>query len=189
MFETFMLSVAAFIGTNIDDLIINTFFFSLVSGKKEIRGIVSGKYIGIGILMLISFIGSVGAKCIPVEYVRYLGFIPIGLGVKEIIFGVTEYENVDLCMGDFNTANLLWNVAIITIANGADNIGIYIPLFAGFSLNQLGVFFFVVMFMTAIWSALGYKVSRVSFYNSIINKHKKNIVPLTYILLGVYILI
>lgn len=43
MVETILLSFISFVATNLDDMIINTFFFSLASGTKEIKSIVFGK--------------------------------------------------------------------------------------------------------------------------------------------------
>lgn len=188
MLETFILSVTSFVGTNIDDMIINTFFFSFVNEKRDIRNIVFGKYLGTGILILISIIGSMGLKVIPLGYVKYLGFVPIGLGVKEMIVGRLKDGEDDLCMTNSKRSHFLWNVAVVTIANGADNIGVYIPLFTKFSANQYLLFVAVFVFMTAIWCMIGYRASKVPFYEKMINKYRTFIVPLVYICLGIYIL-
>ena len=189
MLETFILSVTSFIGTNIDDMIINTFFFAFATGKKDIRSIILGKYLGTGLLVLISIIGSLGLKIIPVEYVKYLGIIPICLGVKEFAGGISDDDEENGCLGDSNRSNLLWNAAVVTMANGADNIGVYIPLFTKFSVNQYLIFMIVFVIMTAIWCVIGYRASKVPFYEKMINKYKTVIVPLVYICLGIYILI
>ena len=84
-------------------------------------------------------------------------------------------------------AGLLMNVAFVTIANGADNIGVYIPLFTGFSVVQYIIFFLVFAVMTALWCILGYKAASMTLLKNTINKYKKMIVPAVYILLGVYI--
>lgn len=188
MVETLLLSITAFVGTNIDDMIINTFFFSFAKGKREIRNIVLGKYLGTGILILISLIGSLGLKMIPLDYVKYLGFVPICLGVKELIGGGSNDSGEDLCVADSNHSNLRWNVVVVTIANGADNIGVYVPLFTKFSAGQYLVLMVVFAFMTAIWCMIGYWTSKVPFYENMINKYKKFSVSLVYICLGIYIL-
>ena len=189
MFETLLLSITSYIGTNIDDMIINTFFFAFAGGKREIRSIVLGKYVGIGILILISVVGSMGLKWLPTEYLRYLGFIPIGLGVKEWVCGKDDDDDDDLCVNGYGATNLLWNVAVVTIANGADNIGVYVPLFTGFIGKQYLIFVVVFLIMTAIWCALGYRASKITVYERMISRYKQIIVPAVYILLGIYILI
>lgn len=189
MHETIMISIASYIGTNIDDMIINTFFFSLVHDSKAIRKIVQGKYLGIAILVLFSVIGSMGLKQIPIEYVRYLGVIPIVLGVKEAIDKENQDTKEDYGVQDHVSINLMWKVAIVTIANGADNIGVYTPLFTEFQGGQYVIFILVFVILTGIWCRIGYRASKTSLYEDAIGKYKKVIVPFVYILLGVYILL
>jgi len=188
MLETLILSVVSYIGTNIDDMIINIFFFSLAKEKAEVRRIVFGKYAGIGFLIWISCMGAMGLKFISIEYVRYLGVLPLCLGVKEIVSRNDQAEP-DFGKNRRDSANLLWNVAIVTIANGADNIGVYTPLFSEFTMNQYVLFLAVFIVMTAAWCMFGYKVSKVPIYEKLIKKYRKVIVPSVYILLGVYILL
>ena len=189
MFETITVSIASYIGTNIDDMIINIFFFSLVHESKSVRKIVQGKYVGITILVLLSFIGSMGLKWIPLEYVRYLGVVPIILGVKEFAETEDKEEQENYGIQDHESIDLIWKVAIVTIANGADNVGVYTPLFTGFNGIQYLVFLIVFVIMTGIWCRIGYGASKTALYEQRIGKYKKVIVPLTYILLGVYILL
>ena len=189
MFETIMISIASYIGTNIDDMIINVFFFSLVHEWKAARKVVQGKYLGIIILVLLSFIGSMGLKWISQESIRYLGIVPMALGVKEFIDTEDEEVKENYGVQDYESINLLWKAAIVTIANGADNIGVYTPLFAGFNGIQYFVFIIVFVIMTGIWCRIGYGVSKTALYEARIGRYKKVMVPLMYILLGVYILL
>lgn len=189
MFETIMISIASYIGTNIDDMIINIFFFSLVHESKAGRKIIYGKYLGITILVLLSFIGSMGLKWIPMEYVRFLGIVPIALGVKEFIDTEDEEPQENYGIQDHKSINLLWKVAFVTIANGADNIGVYTPLFTGFQGIQYMIFILIFVILTGIWCWIGYRASKTSLFEDTVGKYKKVIVPLTYILLGVYILL
>ena len=184
MVETILLSFISFVATNLDDMIINTFFFSLVSGTKEIKSIVFGKYLGTWILIIISILSAQGLKWIPVEYIRFLGFIPIALGLR----GFLNKHDEDGSPPDSDSSRLIWNVAIVTVANGADNLGVYIPLFAGFSWYQVLVFEAVFLVMIAVWCAVGYRISNVVSYKNTIAKYKKAIMPLVYMLLGIYIL-
>lgn len=184
MVETILLSFISFVATNLDDMIINTFFFSLASGTKEIKNIVFGKYLGTWILIIISILSAQGLKWIPVEYIRFLGFIPIALGLR----GFLNKHDEDGSPPDSDSSRLIWNVTIVTVANGADNLGVYIPLFAGFSWYQVLVFEAVFLVMIAVWCAVGYRISNVESYKNTIAKYKKAIVPLVYMLLGIYIL-
>lgn len=183
MAEIIILSIASFISTNIDDLIISTFFFSSAMTKREIYSTVAGKYIGTGLLVLFSAVVSLGIGFLPLKLIGFLGLVPIALGIKEILkhHGNETYHS--------KSSSILCNVILVTVANGADNLGVYIPLLSGFSGADYAVFLAVFILMTALWCVLGYKISTLPFLKNIINKYRKIFVPIVYILLGIYILI
>lgn len=189
MLEIFILSITSFLGTNIDDMIINTFFFSSAKSKKEIRSIILGKYIGIGLLVLVSVLVSLGLGFLPMKYIGYLGLIPIALGIKEIISNYKKDDDEDSKTENIKGSDLIWNVALVTIANGADNIGVYIPLFAGFSFIEYAIFCGVFLLLIALWCVLGQQIAKLPSLKNMIDRYKKVIVPSIYILLGLYILL
>ena len=88
MIETFILSITSFIGTNIDDMFINTLFFSEAETKADSKRVVCGKYLGMGILIILSILGAFGLQFLPQHYIGYLGLVPICLGIKEIIVNI-----------------------------------------------------------------------------------------------------
>lgn len=107
--KTIILTVISFVATNIDDLVIDTFFFTEIKNKKDIKIVVLGKYLGLGFLVLVSIITSFGLNFIPFAYIRYLGFIPLYLGIKEIIH-YKDDEEVKVKQ----SSNLMSNVILIT---------------------------------------------------------------------------
>ena len=107
--KTIILTVISFVATNIDDLVIDTFFFTEIKNKKDIKIVVLGKYLGLGFLVLVSIIASFGLNFIPFAYIRYLGFIPLYLGIKEIIHNKDDEE-----VKVKQSSNLMSNVILIT---------------------------------------------------------------------------
>ena len=107
--KTIILTVISFVATNIDDLVIDTFFFTEIKNKKDIKIVVLGKYLGLGFLVLVSIIASFWLNFIPFAYIRYLGFIPLYLGIKEIIHNKDDEE-----VKVKQSSNLMNNVILIT---------------------------------------------------------------------------
>ena len=107
--KTIILTVISFVATNIDDLVIDTFFFTEIKNKKDIKIVVLGKYLDLGFLVLVSIIASFGLNFIPFAYIRYLGFIPLYLGIKEIIHNKDDEE-----VKVKQSSNLMNNVILIT---------------------------------------------------------------------------
>lgn len=187
--ETLILSITSFIGTNIDDLFINMLLFSEAKNKAERNGVVIGKYLGIGTLMLLSILGASGLQFLPSRYIGYLGVVPICLGVKEIVGNFKREENATGSDNQSKATNRVMNTALITIANGADNIGVYVPLFAGFAAWQIVVAICVFLILIGVWCFLGKALAELPALQNALTRYKHIIVPVVYIALGMYILL
>lgn len=212
MISTIITAFVSFASTNIDDIFILTLFFSQINNNMKIKHIFIGQYLGIGFLTTISIIGALGVSIIPSEYVGFLGLVPIYLGVKayfdykkknkgnkelqnNINTRNTEFEETTYMQEKhrLNFARNFINPSVIkvfslTLANGADNIGIYVPLFT--SMNLMGIIVTVIIFMLliALWCFIALKLSERSLIQKNIEKYKHIFVPIIFICLGVFIL-
>lgn len=181
-------AVTSFISTNIDDIFILMLFFAQVKSK---RCVVIGQYLGIGILTAVSLLGSSALQFIPEEYIRFLGVIPIVLGIKEWVAckKSAEEEKSDAPTAKDSALQQILSVSLVTVANGADNIGVYIPLFAGYSLQQMFAVVAVFSVMVAFWCFLAQKLASLPVLKAGIEKYKHILVPIVFIALGIYILL
>ncbi len=186
MLAAILSGIAAFIGTNIDDLFINAFFYAKADTRAKVRGVLIGKYLGIGFLVVVSLLGSLGLNLLPMNHLGILGLVPIFLGIREIVSycrGQQEgSEEPNQRAGVFSL-----QVALVTVANGADNIGVYIPLFTGYTRIQLLLCLTIFAIMTALWCLLGKKIIALPFLQHFLSQYRHIIVPVVYIALGVYI--
>ena len=83
----------------------------------------------------------------------------------------------------------LLSMAMITVGNGADNVGVYIPLFTGFSgAERIGA---VVVFavMTALWVFLANSLAELPKVKSVIEKYKTIAIPVVFLALGIFIIL
>ena len=206
-----MTLILAFAGTNIDDLFIDTFFFAQAETKKQIQAIVLGKYLGIGALVLFSVLGACMLQEIPVGYIRFLGLVPMALGIREWIENRQEKEHDDNLehadgelavkkLADVNTTDyeliteakgfwgFLLKIALVTISNGADNLGVYMPLFASFQMTEMLMVLMVFAVMVAVWCILSKKLADLPGLRGFLLNHKETLVPIVYVALGVYIM-
>ncbi len=187
MLETIFLSIVAYIGTNLDDLLMDTLFFTSVQGRRETWQTVLGKFLGIGMLVLISLLGATGLQLLPVTYVRFLGFLPICLALRELyehFRGTDEEEEISL-----PKRNLCKGMLLLSIANGSDNIGIYTPLFTAMELWQLLILLAVFALMILLFCGMAKKLSELPLLQKLLLGKKHIIVPMVYTMLGFYILL
>lgn len=189
-------SIAAFVATNIDDLIILMLFFAQVSSTLRPQHIVAGQYFGFTALILASLPGFFGGMFISKPLIGLLGFLPIVLGVLQL-FGTNDDNEseptVTTAASSQTIASFLhpqtYGVAAVTFANGGDNIGIYVPLFASCSWLGLGITLTVFFVLVGLWCAIAYLFASHRTIAPLLHRYSDRLVPVVLIVLGFYILL
>ncbi len=185
MAASLLTSIIAYTGTNIDDIFV--IMILLAQAAKSAKGkLVAGHFLGVGIITVMSMLGAFGLQNLPLKYVGILGMVPIGLGIKAWLDHKKGADDDDA--PDAQRVGLL-SMAMITVGNGADNVGVYIPLFTGFSnAERIGA---VVVFavMTALWVFLANRLAEFPKIKAIIEKYKDIAIPVVFIALGVFIIL
>ena len=201
-------SIVSFISTNIDNIFVMMVLYARVDETFKKKYVIIGQYLAIGILS-----AAFGLNFVPQKYVGLLGFIPIALGVKEWISYKRPAQNksnrkefpLETEKTEAAHPNKLQNilrnvtsmaskivkpeilsVALVGVANGADNIGVYIPLFTGYSSIQVIITIIVFVLMMAVWCFLGEKITDFPKIKAIIQTYKYFAVPAVLVGLGIY---
>lgn len=190
-----MTAALAFAATNIDDIVLLTMWFGAAGGSLRGRHIVAGQYFGFAVLVAVSLLGALGALLVPQEYIGFLGFLPILLGILALRGSEEDEEEsvMDRISGVGGSgggvfAAPTWAVAGVTIANGSDNLSVYVPLFASTSPAQLGVMALVFFALVAVWCFAGARLAGVPAVARAISRYGNVLVPLVLFGLGAFIL-
>ncbi|WP_152589299.1 cadmium resistance transporter [Nostoc sphaeroides] len=196
-------AIIAFIATNIDDIIILLIFFSQVDGNFRRRHIILGQYVGFAAIIIASLPGFFGGLVVQREWIGLLGLLPIAIGIHHLVYREEDTITVQTVSSDFNQSTptnpvlsfilsvlhpQTYKVAAVTIANGGDNISIYIPLFAGHDLASLGVILSIFFVMVGVWCAIAYFLSRQPTIADILSRYGQAVVPFVLIGLGLFIM-
>ncbi len=184
--EIIITSLIAFASTNVDDIFLLTLFY----GDKRFRHreILAGQLLGIGTLIAISLAGSLLGLLVAPPYMGLLGLIPIFLGVKGII--ALWRNDADADDEDLHTRkgkSRLLSVAGVTIANGGDNIGIYVPLFATFAWPDKVVMITMFFIMTFVWCFTARYFVKHPYVAKNVERYGHIVTPFVLVALGVYI--
>jgi cadmium resistance protein CadD (predicted permease) len=181
------LSVGVFISTNLDDIFILLGFFS--DPKFTPRQIAIGQLLGIGALFAASVVASLLALVVAPAYVGLLGVLPIGIGLKKLWELWRDDDSDD--ESSEHPGGARWNalaVAAVTIADGGDNLGVYIPVFAtrsGFEVAIMGVVFTL---MTMVWLGAAFWLTSHKTLGAPIREHGHRVVPFVLVGIGGFIL-
>jgi cadmium resistance transport/sequestration family protein len=189
--------LTAFVATDLDDLILLTFCFSQVSAGFRRRHVVIGQYLGFCILLLASLPGFWGGMLWSRHWLGMLGLIPIALGLSRLLNTTANplelNQNVLNLSSSSATGYFLspytYGIAAITIANGTDNLGIYVPLFATCRLEQLLIILSLFMMLVGVWCFIAAQLARQRVIAQMLIHYGDPLIPLMLIGLGALIVL
>ncbi len=187
----------AFSATNIDDIVILLLFFSQVNASFTPRHIVAGQYVGFAALIVSSLPGLFGGLIIPQHWIGLLGMLPIAIGISSLVnqeedlpeFVKEETEQFE----DSTIASFLspqtYSVAVVTVANGSDNISVYVPLFASSDYVSFSIIIVVFFLLIGVWCYTAYKLSHQRVIADFLTRRGNQLVPFVLIGLGAFIVL
>jgi cadmium resistance protein CadD (predicted permease) len=190
MLATLALAIVLFASTNIDDIFVLVGFFA--DARFRVREILIGQYLGIAVLVGVSVAASLFSLLLPRSYIGLLGLVPVTVGARSLF---------DLARGRFHNPKPARPelpkrgrkqaavVALVTIANGGDNIGMYTPAFAIRSKNEMAVIVLVFAIMTGVWCLFALWIVNHPRLGAPIRRYGRIVASAVLVALGVMVMI
>ena len=204
LISTLVIGISTALATTFDDNLYLTAFFGKVNRTFRPKHIVLGEFVGFTALVLASLPGFFGGLLIPSTWIGLLGLLPIIIGISHLMSREDGGEEVQTVSMNFTSdarshrrKKSLWatlrdrqtyRVSAVTIANGGNNIGIYVPLFASSNLPSLGVILCVCYVAIGVWCCLSYFMTRNPLMAPLLTRYGRKIFPFVLIWLGFSIL-
>jgi cadmium resistance protein CadD (predicted permease) len=207
IFTAVVTGITSFAATNIDDITVSMLLFSQTDARGfHPRDIVIGNYLGFTVLILACLPGIFGGLFLPPPWIGLLGFIPLVVGIKQLLGHDSDDEpevQGIVSPGDnplqkpslwprwitYLSNSQIYNVAALTVANGGDNIGIYVPIFASNRPLDLAIIVGIFYVLVGVWSAIAYYLSRHRAIALVLTRYGLILTPVVFIALGLFILI
>jgi cadmium resistance protein CadD (predicted permease) len=189
MFKLLAVAVTLFIATNIDDVLVLIAFFTDL--KFRASEVVVGQYLGIAVLVGISIVAALLSFSIPHPYIGLLGIVVIALAWKKMIKLFTEPVPDDPRQPETigrHRHGRIATVALLTLANGGDNVVVYTPAFAMRSRGELTVIAIVFAIMTAIWCLCAHSAVNYSRFRIPIRRYGRIASPIVFIAIGIMVM-
>jgi cadmium resistance protein CadD (predicted permease) len=199
------IGIAAFVSTNIDDLLILIAFFA--TPRFPPFQIVLGQYIGMGSLIAVSLLGLLIALVVPRNLIGLIGLFPIAIGIKELLELHKKKNNDDDNTNKDNEAEKkeepakqslqrskkIAYVPFLTVAavtfSGGEEIGIYTSLFAtNNEVIHIITLVSVVMVLTGFWCGLAYYFVNRSFLAERFRHIAGRLLPFVLLGFGIYVM-
>ncbi|WP_341780341.1 cadmium resistance transporter [Levilactobacillus sp. HBUAS70063] len=186
--KTILTGVTAYISTGLDYLIILMVIFGRVKHQDRwlvLIGDLLGTTVLVGSSLAIAFfLGFVPASWL----LGLLGLIPIYLGIK-LWFQGDDDDTDAIANKVARPQGLIGSVALITMATcGADNVGIYVPIFTTVAPSTIPLILATFAVMVVIFWEIGYRLACLPKVADVLEKQGRYITIAVYILIGLYIM-
>ena len=194
LFGALTLALVVFAATDVDDLFLLAAFFA--DDRLRPRAVVLGQYLGIGFLVAASAVAAWVSLAVPAGYSALLGVIPLALGLSGLAAlrrTDDEGDKIDCELrraeerAERRTHSQVLAVAAVTVANGGDNLGVYIPLFAR-DPGLIPLYALVFAALTGVWCFVGHRLVRNRLIGTQLRRYGHIALPIVLIGLGLWIL-
>ncbi|MFD0856130.1 cadmium resistance transporter, partial [Actinomadura adrarensis] len=136
----------------------------------------------------VSVLAALGLTLVPDDWVGLLGLIPLALGV----YGLVEAVRTRNSDEENNPAAIVsgtFAVAGVTIANGADNISVYTPVFRTIGTGATAITIAVFAIGIALWCLAASVMGSHKRVIHVVERYGEWIVPVVFILIGAVIIL
>ena len=186
-------AIALFLVTNIDDIIVLSLFYARGAGAPGTTArILGGQYLGFGAILAAAVLVALGARSfLPEEVIPYFGLIPLALGLLAA-WRAWQARRDDDDDDDEKVSGKALNVltiAGVTFANGGDNIGVYVPVFATVGTAGIVAYSTVFLALVAVLVAVARFVATRKPIAEVLERWEQVLFPIVLIGLGVVILV
>ncbi|MFF2127835.1 cadmium resistance transporter [Streptomyces olivochromogenes] len=150
-----------------------------------------GQYLGFAAILAVAVAAAFGATFLPEAAIPYLGLLPLALGLKAAWQAWKDHREgsggEELQAKEGGPSPL--EVAAVTFANGGDNIGVYVPVFATAGIGGMGVYAVVFLVLVAVWCFAGRFFATRPVIAKALARWGHILLPLVLIAIGLLILI
>jgi cadmium resistance protein CadD (predicted permease) len=167
--------------TNADGFLLLTFFFG--HRPRNRSRIAAGQVAAFAAIVGCGLCGRLVAPFLSRPHIGWLGLVPIGLGLHQWWAARGRQRRI----GDPAGVSA-WRVAAVLFASGADNIAVYVPLFAASSSRQLLVILATFGALLAVWCALADLLGRRRGFETSVRRFGPRLSGAVLVGLGGYLL-
>lgn len=187
---TVVQAAAMFVATNIDDLVVLMVFFGRARGDMAATfQVVAGQYVGFVAILVVAVVGALGAQRLPDAVIAYLGLVPLLLGLRSawLAWRHRDSDDDEREVGG-RTGVGIGTVAAVTVANGGDNIGVYVPVFAVAGPAGMPVYVIVFLVGVGLWCALSQRIAAHPAVAEVLERWEHVLLPVVLIGIGLAVL-
>ena len=197
MLVTILKALGLFAITNVDHLVVLSLFFAYGARRRHtLRRILIGQYLGFGAILAVTVAAALGARSLlPPAALPWFGLVPLAIGIHAAYHNWQESKEED---GESELEEAaekiqarplsVLAVAGVTFANGGDELGAYVPVFAQSDLGGIAVccIVFLVGVAGVVW--LAHRITSQPHIAEKLDRYEEILFPAVLIALGIIII-
>lgn len=188
-FAASLTAIASYLATSLDELPL-LFLYYAGARRRGALQVTLGYFGGTLALLLISLAGGLGLQAfVPARYLRWIGLIPLGLGVWRLFKGEQDEQEDQGQASRDRGWGLGAGIFLLTLSLGTDDLAVYLPLFASLGGSLLALVFALQLVDTAAFALIAYRLTRIEPLQKWIESRGRWIEGGIFALVGLYILL
>lgn len=190
MFQLLAVTVGLFISTNLDDMVVLLLLNEeIINRRLRVREVMYGQVAGILVIGAVSWLVSIGLSQFAPSLTRWLGILPILIGLKMLITNLrnTPGDEQTIPVQTKSWQNVL-AILGLTLAGGGDNLAVYIPVLQHTTPIRAAVMILLFIPLTLGWIGLSILIARIPPIKWVLAQYTDKLVPAIFIGLGILLL-
>jgi cadmium resistance transport/sequestration family protein len=190
MLKIIITALVTYVATSVDEIPVLFMLYTKQSNKGRAKTITLSYFLGTFILIGLGLLGALGLGFIPQRWIIGLfGLVPLVIGIKVLINGEDDEEEEEGVKKSLQKYKLLWvQVLAITIGLGADDMGIYIPLFTTIKGGEILLMVLVFAICTAVLCKISYKLTSINKLTEFMERYERFIIGTVFTTIGILIM-
>jgi len=193
-----LMALLTFLVTNIDDFIL-VMVFDCSQQEKNSKKIWLAQLIALSLIISLSLLGMLLMSFLPpniLTYLRWIGLIPITMGAYHLtitLLGIRKKHRlkkeqaIQTINADQSKELSLFSMTNMIFLSGADNIGVYIPIFLAMSTTALITTIPIFLILTCVICYLAILISKNERLSKVLKLSEVILVPILLIVIGLMI--
>jgi cadmium resistance protein CadD (predicted permease) len=181
-------TAGAFIGTNLDNLILLVALHTRY--RRQSRIVTIGYFSGMLVIGAISVAIGAGGNFIPIESLGMLGVVPIALGIMALaqLFQTEQAKKNSSISSQASRKTIFFSVMATQLSNGADSIITFSVFIADSTVASDYLIVLTFLTMICVFAWLAYYALKHHKLSEVLDRYGRYVTPFILILVGVYIL-
>jgi len=189
MIETILSSVAVFVATSVDELVVLTTIFAYAERRRAVGQVYAGQLVSQAVLLTVSVVAAFGIQTVSEEAIGLLGILPITLGIRVLLGRDEEDEAQETANRLGSVASFTVAVALIAIGGGGEELAVFIPFLGSLATPNIIVALVTLMLLVPVWCRVSQRMASIKSIQGLIARYQRIFIPVVFISFGVIVII